>query len=156
MLRSLAFAICIFSLAITASAQSTGTKRGAAAAGRAISEWADRQAALDAEIELAKAKAEVEIDKQRRLRAIEREAAEQRPAGPSKNETTSPTNLEQEEAKLKERHPQWAFILRSSAYGSWLGTRSLAYQQVCRSTQLADVASSCIEDFFKTKILQAQ
>ena len=126
-----------------AHAQSTGVKRGLGSLGTSMSEWADRQTALDAEIELAKAKAAIELDTQRKLQAIRANQPIQR-------------NPDQEASKLRQRHPQWIGILNSSIFKSWLRTRPNSYQDVCMVTTEAEVMVSCIDDFFNGKILQAQ
>ena len=137
-------------------AQSTSAKRGAASIGSSLSDWAERQMSLDAEIELAKAKAEIEIDKQKRLQALQQQQSDGKPLLAPKQQLPSYVDKDKEEAKLTARHPQWVTILKSSVFGSWLSTRSLSYQQVCRSTQSGDVMNSCIDDFFGAKIVQAQ
>jgi hypothetical protein len=133
----------LIAIAVNAHAQSPNTKRTLGGLGASMSEWADRQAALDAEIELAKAKAAIEVDTQRKLQAIRTNQAPQR-------------NPDQETEKLRQRHPQWVGILNSTIFKSWLRTRPNVYQDLCMSTPEAAVMGSCIDDFFNAKILQVQ
>ena len=130
-------------LAFDATAQSTGTKRALGGLGNSMSNWADRQAALDAEIELAKAKAAIELDTQRKLQAMQANQPIQR-------------NTDQEAEKLRQRHPQWISILNSSIFKTWMRTRPNVYQDFCMSTSEAIVMGSCIDDFFNANILQAR
>ena len=153
----LAVALILSSIAVTqVGAQSTSTKRGAASLGRSLSEWAERQMAFDAEIELARAKAEIEIDKQKRLQALQQQQSDGKPLPASRQQLSSRIDKDKEEAKLTARHPQWPTIVTSSVFENWLNTRSLSYQQVCRSTHSGDVMNSCIDDFFGAKIVQTQ
>ena len=133
----------LITVAIVAQAQSTSAKRGLGSLGASMSEWADRQAALDAEIELAKAKAAIELETQRKLQAIRTNQPTQR-------------NSDQEASKLRQRHPQWIGILNSTIFKTWLRTRPNVYQDLCMGTTEAEVMASCIDDFFNAKILQAQ
>ena len=141
--------ILLVATSLDTQAQSTSTKRGLGSLGASMSDWADRQAALDAEIELAKAKAAIELDTQRKLQAMR--ASQAAPV-------TQPSqrNPDQEATKLRQRHPQWIGILNSVVFKTWMRTRPNVYQDMCMSTSEADVMGSCIDDFFNAKILQAQ
>ena len=119
-------------------------RRGIAAAAKELSDSMQRQADLDREIELARKKAEIEIEMNRQIQADRITAARQsRPA------------LSEEE-KMVAANPQWSKIFRSSAFNSWLVTRTQSYQDACKKTNSAEVATSCIEDFFNAVILQAR
>lgn len=141
-LSGIFFALLV-ALTFSTETQAQASKRAAAGVGAALSDWADRQSALESEIELAKAKAAIELETQRKLQAMRNEQAQPRPAGT-------------EEAKLDKRHPQWVGILTSTVFNTWLLTRPNWYQELCQKTRLADVAGSCIDDFFKAKIVQAE
>jgi hypothetical protein len=108
-----------------------------------LSDWADRQAALDAEIELAKAKAAIELETQRKAQALRAEQPLQGADGT-------------EEVKLGRRHPQWSVIVTSSVFNTWLRTRPGWYQKMCAETPKADIMGSCIDDFFGAKIVQVE
>lgn len=126
---------CLIALSLIGQAQSQSAKRAGAGVGAALSEWADRQAALNAEIELARTKAAIEIDTQRKLQALR--------AGQSPEPTSEP-----EEAKLGRRHPQWVRIITSTAFNNFLNAAPLSYAQTCRNTSKGVVLAQCIDDFF--------
>lgn len=123
--------------------QSTSAKRGVGAAAGALSEWADRQAALNAEIELERARADIEVDKQRRLRALRDEQARQR----------TPNNDDGQMAKL---HPQWVKIVTSNIFTTWLDGQPQSIQGMCKNTNEPLVLSNCIDSFFNTKLTKAR
>lgn len=141
--RALMVAACLIGMSLGGLTQAQSSKRAVGGLGSAISDWADRQAALDAEIELAKAKAAIEVDSQRRLQALRTEEASNR-------------SLDEQVQKVAQSHPQWKKIVTSSIYKSWLRTRPIDYQDVCMRTVLANPMISCIDDFFNAKIAQVQ
>ena len=127
----------------TAQPQSTSAKRGIGAAAGALSEWADRQAAINAEIELEEARADIEVDKQRRLRALRDEQARQR----------TPNNDDDQMAKL---HPQWIKIVTSNIFTTWLDGQPQSIQGMCKKTHEPLVLANCIDSFFNTKLAKAR
>ena len=152
-MNKLLLVVALIGIVAPAQGQSTSSKRGAAAVGSGLSEWADRQAALNTEIELAKAKAEIEVEKQKRLMDLQREQAQRSGNAPRPQAVA---DEDRESTKLARKHPQWALILTSSAFKSWLTTRGVAYEKLCVSATMADVAGSCIDDFFRARIVVAQ
>lgn len=86
-------AICVFLMLIglqSAFAQSAKSQRALGALGDSLSEWADRQAKLNAKAELARAKARSESS-----------------GAPSTPGEIQQSRIEQEEVKLRQRHPEW-------------------------------------------------
>lgn len=108
-----------------------------------ISDQAQRDIDMQRELELARKRAEIEVETQRRVQE-------------ARIGTAPPSNLSAEQAKMQDKNPQWQKILASNAYRTWMGTRPMTYQEVCRTTQVAPVLTSCIEDFFNTAILHVK
>lgn len=139
--------VVLVALAVASAAASPqSSKQSAGVVGRALSEWADKQIDANLEIELARKKAEIEVEKQRQLQELR-----QAQGGQARQ-----ANGEGEEAKLRAKHPQWAYIVVSPAFKSWIEARPAVRQQECMRTQLASVMAGCIEDFFQTAVFRPQ
>lgn len=126
-----------------AHAQGDSAKRGAAGLGRALQETTGKMIDADLEVEVARRKAEIELDYQRRLRELDRRY----PTVPAKPQAPDP-QLDSEEATLLKLHPQWERIVTSTAFDRWLQTQSQTFSMTCRTTRQAVVLSTCIEQFF--------
>lgn len=109
----------------------------------AISDQAQRDIDMQRELELARKRAEIEVEMQRRIQE-------------ARVGTAPPSNLLAEQARMQDKNPQWQKILASNAYRTWMGTRPMTYQEVCRTAQIAPVLTSCIDDFFNAAILQVK
>ena len=136
--------VFILSMLCSHGADAQSFMRGVAAGAKGLSESMQKQADLDRDIEFMRKKAEIEIEMNRRIQA-DRIAAERQ---------SRPVLSEEE--KMAAANPQWSKIFRSSAFNSWLVTRAQAYQDSCKKTNSAEVATSCIDDFFSAVILQAR
>lgn len=133
-------AIVITLLVACSTAYPQAAKRGAAGVGRALSDISSRHIDADLEVEIARRKAEIELEYQRRLRELDRPQAAAKPA--------PDPQLDSEEAALVKAHPQWERIVTSTAFDNWLETQSPIYNVSCRTTRQAAVLASCIEAFF--------
>ena len=135
--------VLLLTLATCAFAQSTGAKRGISGAASALSDWADRQAAINAEIELEKAKADIEVEKQRRLQEMRADPSRQR--------------AQDDQSQMMDKlHPQWKKIINSNIFSTWLDNQVPNYQEMCKRTKEALVLSGCIDTFFSTKLAKQQ
>jgi len=66
------------------------------------------------------------------------------------------SDVEREIVKLERRHPGWNEILASPLFESWLQTKRLEYQALCRKSKLAETVSLCIKDFLRSTITPAK
>jgi hypothetical protein len=146
-----AFALCVVLLvsASSAAGQSARVSGALSGLGQSLSEMADRQAAVNAEIEVAKAKAEIELETHRRKLQIE--AAQRRP--PAAAASLVPKAADAEMTSL---HPEWARIVTSKVFMSWLNLQAMPFQRMCRTTGEAAVMGRCIDSFFNATVAVAE
>lgn len=137
-MKTLVLLMALLLLVPAVGAQSPRARGGINGAVDALSSQLEREIAADAEIELAKAKAAIELDKQRKL--MEMEASRRRPVVQS-----------DPDAEMNRLHPQWAKIVTSNVFNSWLDSRSKEYRTICLKTNMAVVLASCIDSFFDAK-----
>ena len=121
----------------TSSAQTV--KRGAAALGQALSDMADRESAMQAELELARRKADIEFEQQKRLLELKRQAEAPKTSG------------QEQERILDATSPGWRRVLRSKMFGSWLDAQYPTYRTFCSRSHLAGEVRACIESFFDSE-----
>lgn len=119
-------------LSAPALAQSNAT-RGLAAAGKALADWADRQAQMEQELELVRKKAEIEAE-------ARRNAAAQRPV-------QGESEAVRAERILNTRMPGWDRIVVSKMFGTWLTAQPRLINATCRTTNSAETMLKCIELF---------
>ena len=113
------------------------TKRAAAGMARVIEDMANREIAIEQEVEIFRRKAEIELELQRRLRSIDRSEA-----------STPATRKDDPEVQaLQARHPQWVRIMTSAAFHGWLRQQPADVDAACRTSPYASVAGACIDAF---------
>jgi hypothetical protein len=126
-------------LTANAHAQSTGAalRGGLVGTANALGELANRQLDVQAELELTRKKAEIELEMNMRLLKAQQSTPNQ-----------AAVAQELEEAKLARAHPQWVRIITSNAFKSWMAVQLPQYASACMSTTAGDVMAACINDFF--------
>lgn len=134
LVRAIQVAVCAIGVVgVSASAQST--QRGLGGLGKAMQDMASRQIEADQQVEIARRRAEIELELQRRLRLIDTQGWRAR------------SEEEAEERELRARHPQWVRLITSSAFHSWLAAQPPGVQSICKGTRAAEVMSACIDTF---------
>lgn len=114
-------------------------------AGKAISDWADREIQKEAELERAKKLAEIELDLRKRMIDLEDKRAAEAKARQPRQAVVDP-----EEAKLAAKFPSWAKLITSRVFQTWLEKMDRdapAMAESCRRTGSAEFLLSCIELF---------
>lgn len=136
-----ALVLALAVLAAGAQAQSSSTKSALGAIGRAGQEMADRQLAIDAQVEAARRIAEIELEKERQIRAMAN--------GPA---TGARDPVAEQMALLDRTWPGWKRVLLSDVFVSWLVLQPENFQNMCRSTKLASEVTVCLNLFLKHRI----
>jgi hypothetical protein len=104
----------------------------------ALADQAERQIALEREIELAKKLADIEVDKQRRI-ANERQGAQ-------RQAVKVDPHIQQQLDALDKAYPQWWQIMNSRAYTTWAASQGDLYKRSCERTAI-DI-ERCMLAFF--------
>ena len=129
-----ALLLVIISLPSIVNAQTTKRAVGA------MSDLANKYIDQEIEIETARKKAEIEVEKFRQLQQAQRASTNAR--------STSKGSENLQEKLLAARHPQWAQIVSSTAFHSWLTTKPPSFSQLCLATQEGLTLAHCIDEFF--------
>lgn len=128
-------------LAAGVQAQSSSTKSALGAIGRAGQEMADRQLAIDAQVEAARRIAEIELEKERQIRAMAN--------GPG---AAARDPVAEQMALLDRTWPGWRRVLVSEVFVSWLALQPENFQKMCRTTKQATDVTVCLNLFLAHRI----
>lgn len=141
-------ACALVALAVCSGALAADWGRALGSIGQSLGDSARRQIELEAEIELAKKRADIEIEKERRLQELRRQQATQ-PPGPvtPPAATGALTEADRQELMLVKLHPQWSRIVTSGVFQGWLSSQDQTFAKACRETDKAVVLSLCIDEF---------
>ena len=121
-----------------AASYAQAAKRGIAGAAQALADMAERESAMQAELELARKKADIEFELQKRLLELKRRSEAQ-------------AGGQEQERLLDASSPGWRRVLRSKMFGSWLEAQHQMYRTFCSKSNLAAEVRLCIESFFDSE-----
>lgn len=150
-MHRLGLVIILCAVFVAGSATAQSGRRAAAGAleglARGLSDVGERQAALEAEIELARAKAAIELDLQRKL-AADREARRQRVAGAVASAPAKPISdsARREFDILDRSYPAWFEHAESANFKRWMASQPQDMQARFAKVQTATELLSMINE----------